>query len=443
LLKERTFYLMPMMSPDSRDAHFTEPNTTHSPRTGQRPIDDDRDGLVDEDKPEDLNGDGHITSMRRRDPNGRYKPHPRYPHWMVEAEPDEPGEFALLGVEGIDNDGDGQVNEDGDGTYDPNRDWPYNWQPSYVQRGAYRYPLAILENRLVADFIRARPTIGGAQSYHNTGGMILYGPGSLDDSFQKADVDLFKTIGARGEKMLPGYRALNIAKDLYVVYGGEVDWLYAYLGIFPFTNELFTPFNLFREPKGSATFAQQDDLHKFDQYLLLGEGYVDWEEVDHPQYGRVEVGGFKKNWVRQPPSFLLEEECHRNMAFTLYHADQLPMVNVDEVKVRDLDGGVVEVTATISNKRLLPTHSAQDLSQKITRPDLARLSGENVSVLASVWSTSPIFATPEITRQTPAEVRIKNIPGMSAVYVRWLVRGKGPFRVEIDSVKGGRSSLMR
>ena len=34
LLDERVFYLMPMMSPDSRDAHFYEPNTTHSPRTG-------------------------------------------------------------------------------------------------------------------------------------------------------------------------------------------------------------------------------------------------------------------------------------------------------------------------------------------------------------------------------------------------------------------------
>ena len=32
LLDERTFYLMPMMSPDSRDAHFYEPNSTHSPR---------------------------------------------------------------------------------------------------------------------------------------------------------------------------------------------------------------------------------------------------------------------------------------------------------------------------------------------------------------------------------------------------------------------------
>ena len=39
LVDERTFYLMPMMSPDSRDAHFYEPNSTHSPR---RPAPDRR-----------------------------------------------------------------------------------------------------------------------------------------------------------------------------------------------------------------------------------------------------------------------------------------------------------------------------------------------------------------------------------------------------------------
>src|SRR5206468_2984662 len=36
LLRRNAFYLMPMMSPDSRDAHMHLPNSTDSPRTGQR-----------------------------------------------------------------------------------------------------------------------------------------------------------------------------------------------------------------------------------------------------------------------------------------------------------------------------------------------------------------------------------------------------------------------
>ncbi|MCG8587344.1 MAG: M14 family metallopeptidase, partial [Pirellulales bacterium] len=133
LLDERTFYLMPMMSPDSRDDHFYKANMTHTPRSGQRPIDDDRDGQSGEDPADDLNRDGHITQMRVRDPNGRYKPHDEFPQYMVRAKPGEKGKFTLLGSEGVDNDGDGRVNEDGDGGYyDPNRGWGWNWQPEHV-----------------------------------------------------------------------------------------------------------------------------------------------------------------------------------------------------------------------------------------------------------------------------------------------------------------------
>jgi hypothetical protein len=437
LLRERTFYLMPMMSPDSRDAHILKPNTTHSPRSGQRPVDDDKDGLVDEDKPDDLDGDGHITQMRRPDPRGRYKPNPAFPNALIPAEPDEVGSYTLLGSEGIDNDGDGKVNEDADGYYDPNRDWAWNWQPGYVQSGAYRYPFSIIENRLVADFIRQHPTIAGAQSYHNTGGMILYGPGDTAENYPPADTELMRSIGSRGEKMLPGYRLLNIGKGLYVVYGGEIDWLYAAQGILPFTNELFTPFNFFREKNETSPFADSEDLHRFDRYLLLGDGVVAWHEVNHPQLGKIEVGGFTKNWGRQPPSFLLEEEAHRNMAFSLYHADQLPLVGVDSVETKAMPNGLTEVTARVSNARQMPTHLVHDVEKKITSPDRIELIGPNAKVLGSFWSRSPIFESPTISRRDLASVRVPTIAGMGSVYVRWIVQGQAPFTVRVTSVKGG------
>jgi len=57
--------------------------------------------------------------------------------------------------------------------------------------------------------------------------------------------------------------------------------------------------------------------------VLLGDGFVPWQEYDHPTYGKIEIGGRKKEWGRIPPSFLLEEELHRNMAFALYHAGMM------------------------------------------------------------------------------------------------------------------------
>ncbi len=438
LLDERAFFLLPMLSPDSRDAHLQRPNTTHSPRSGQRPVDDDRDGLVDEDGADDLDGDGSITMMRIRDPNGRLIPHPKYPNLMIDAPPDEPGQYVALGQEGIDNDGDGRVNEDSDGYYDPNRDWPWNWQPAYVQPGASKYPLAILENRMVADFIMAHPQIAGAQSYHNAGGMILRGPGAKDDRYDRADIAVLDIIGKRGAEILPGYRYINIADDLYEVYGGEVDWFYAMQGVFTFTNELFTGFNFFRKAS-EGFFGSDEDLHTFDRYLLFGGGMVPWHEVDHPLFGKVEVGGMTKNWVRQPPSFLLEEECHRNMAFTLYHADQMPQVEVQSIEAKPLPGGLTEVTAVIANHKVIPTHAAADVQHRITPPDRVTITGPAIDVVLGLKSNDRFFRSSDEQKRQPATLEFRSIPGMQAVYGRWIVRGTGPYTVTVVSPKGGRA----
>ena len=443
LLTERIFYLCPMLSPDSRDAHFHEPNSTHSPRTGQRPVDDDRDGLLDEDGPDDLDGDGHIVMMRVADPNGDFREDDKMPGRLVRVEPGEKGTHRLLGQEGIDDDGDGRVNEDGDGSYDPNRDWGWNWQPRYVQGGAYRYPFSLPENRLVADFIAAHPNIAGAQSYHNSGGMILRGPGAKSDRYDPRDIRVYDRLGKQGERMLPHYRYLNTAEDLYEVYGGEIDWLHQSQGIFAFTNELFTGWHLFRsDTKGepSGYFGSSDDQHEFNRYLLLGQGRVAWHEVDHPQYGRVEVGGFKKNWVRQPPSFLLEEECHRNMAFTLYHAHEMPRVEVQSLTVAPAANGLFQVTAVVENTRTIPTHSAADVTRKITPPDVISIEGDHLQVVVGWQSNEPFFEEAEDQRRHPDRLRVRRIDGHSVVYARWWVSGEGKINVRIDSTKGGQDT---
>ena len=437
LLDERAFYIVPMMNPDSRNAHMYQPNTTHSPRSGQRPVDDDRDGLADEDGYDDLNGDGQITQMRIRDPNGRWKPHPEFPGLMIQAEADEPGQYRLLGLEGFDNDGDGRVNEDGDGYYDLNRNWPWRWQPDYVNRGGHHYPFALEETRAVADFLLDHANIAGAQSYHNAAGMILRGPGLKEARCEPAGVEVFTAVAKKGELVLPGYKYLEVATGLYELYGAELDWFYAMRGVFTFTNELFTASNYFRQP-AEGYFGKPEQLERFNKYLLFGQGAVPWQEVEHPQYGKIEVGGLKKQWGRQPPSFLLEEECHRNMAFTLYHADQMPRVEIQSAESKQLSGGLRQVTATVANPRLIPTHAAVDVQHKITPPDLVSIEGRDLSVVAGMWAEEPFLENATEQKSHPQELRVPNIPGMQAVYVRWLVEGEGPLTVRVRSVKGGR-----
>lgn len=437
LLKTRTFYITPTINPDAREDFIKNPNTANSPRSGMMPLDDDGDGQVDEDKYDDLDGDGNIVQMRRKTPLGRWKVDPDDPNRMVPAKPGEAGEYELLGTEGEDNDGDGAVNEDVVGQYDPNRDWGWGWQPDYIQRGALLYPGSLPETQAVKKFIMSHPNIAGAQSYHNYGGMFLRGPGSEEDIpyYTPGDIAVYDAMGKVGEKMIPGYRYLTIYKDLYTVYGGEIDWLSLGRGIFTFSTELMTSYKLFNQKSDEGRF-QNNEFNEFDKYLLLSDAYVPWKAYKHPQYGDIEIGGSKKNYVRNHPGFMLEEDAHRNMAFTLFHAYNMPQLAIPSVTTKALANGLTEVTATVQNERLIPTHSSHDIKYRIERPDRITLKG--TTVLAGMVVDNADMGLTREQKTNPATIDVPNIPGTGYVMVRWIVKGKpGKATVEVDSRKGG------
>lgn len=437
LLKDKVFYIAPTISPDSREYFIKQANNPNSSRTGRMPFDEDGDGLIDEDLLDDLDGDGNIVMMRRKSVTGRYKIDCDNPQRMVLAKPDEAGEYEMLGYEGIDNDGDGRVNEDATGTYDPNRDWGWGWQPDYIQRGALYYPGMLPETKAVKKFVLDHPNIAGAQSYHNFGGMFLRGPGAADDDkyYSRSDIQVYDYIGKLGEKMVPGYNYLVIHKDLYTVFGGEIDWLALGRGIFTFSNELMTSYKLFNK-NSTESRNSNTEFEDFDKLLLFGDGYVKWKPFKHPQFGDIEIGGPKKNYIRNHPGFLLMEDSHRNMAFTILHAHHMPKLEVVETKQKDLGGGLTEITATVMNRRIIPTHSAHDINFKIERPDFISL--KNATVIAGMIIENEDFNLTTEQKNNPEKLEVANIPGMGFVKVRWVVKGKADnASIEIDSAKGG------
>lgn len=436
LLKEKVFYIIPTINPDGRDNYMLKANTTHSPRSGVQPRDNDRDGMLDEDLMDDLNGDGHITQMRRRSPTGRFYPDPTNPRRMLQAPADQFGGWELLGNEGLDNDGDGNVNEDGTGYTDPNRTWPWGWQPATIEGGTDSYPLSLPETRTVADFILAHPNIAGVMSFHNTGGMILRGPGNKEDepNYRGNDLRVYDAIGKWGESIMPGYRYINTYEDLYQVYGGETDWTWGGLGIFSYTGELYNSFLWFGKNE-NGYWTSDETQHKFDDQVVLNEAFVDWKPYKHPQYGEVEIGGFKKNYLRINPGFQLEEESHRNAAFMIYHAWHTPQLKVGRTTTKALGNGLTEVTIEVQNDRLTPTHAQHDLNNKITPPNVATLTGGKV--LSSYLVYNPDQNLTSAPSPQPERLLVPNVPGMGTVTLRYMVQGTGPWQLEFRSAKGG------
>ena len=109
------------------------------------------------------------------------------------------------------------------------------------------------------------------------------------------------------------------------------------------------------------------------------------------------------------------------------------------VCVTSLGGGLTEVTAVIVNRKLAPTHTQQDVENRISRPDMVSLQGGRV--VAGFIVDNPLTGDGTEQKRDPANIRVANIPGNGLVRVRWIVQGTGPFTVTADSEKGGSSQM--
>ena len=445
LVDERVFYILPTVNPDGRD-YFLD-NSGSGARTGHIPVDSDGDGLFDEDPPNDLNGNGVIEQIRKYTPGaGNYRESDQDPRIMVPVEPGRVGDWVMLGSEGIDDDDDGRVNEDPVGGYDPNRNYASDWQPNYIQGGSMDYPFQLPEARAINDFMGAHPNIAGFQSFHNSGGMILRPPGSAwYGQYPSADIRVYDEIGETGERMLPYYDYLVIWRGLYTVHGGSIDWTNDGLGIISFSNELWNGGQYFNSPllqeqqSGDSPISGQQSRYFFDDLLEFGDQYVDWAPFDHPVYGQVEMGGWHKLSSRVNPRFMSMELFHRNMAFTLYHADMMPMMSMGETTVELVSGDLYRVRVDVRNERLIPTITVKGQQNNVVRPDVLSVEGD-VNIVAAGWVADKNRPGPTqmIDQSELDRILIRSgAPGRYTRTIGYLVRGSGSMTIEYSSLKGG------
>lgn len=446
LVDERVFHLVPSVNPDGRDYFLDEAGS--GARTGHVPVDSDGDGVADEDGPDDLNGNGIIEQMRKYVPGqGTHRISHDNPRRLEPVAPGEFGDWILLGREGIDNDGDGLVNEDPIGGYDPNRNYASDWQPNYIQSGSMNYPFELPEARALNDFMVARPNIAGMQSFHNTGGMILRGPGAAwQGTYPSADIRVYDELGETGERMLPYYNYYVIWRGLYTVHGGSIDWTNDGLGIVSFSNELWNGGQYFNSPllqeqqqDPNSPISGQRSRFFFDDFLEFGDQYVEWTPFDHPQFGAVELGGWKKLSGRVNPRFMSMELFHRNMAFTLYHADQMPLMSMGETSVERVEGNIFRVRIDIRNERLIPTITERGRRNNVVRPDLITVEG-NVDIIAAGWVPNKFRPGPTqmIDQEELDRILVRSgHPGRTTRTLEYLVRGSGSMTVQYSALKGG------
>ena len=140
-------------------------------KTNASKYDNDNDGRVDEDGPEDLNKDGVISMMRVKDPLGPYMINPDDPRLMrrADAQKGERGGYAIY-WEGTDDDGDGFYNEDPAGGIDINRNFQHQYP--YFQPDAGPHMASEAETRGVLDYVLGRRNIAAVLTFGESDNLI-------------------------------------------------------------------------------------------------------------------------------------------------------------------------------------------------------------------------------------------------------------------------------
>ncbi len=381
LVDTKTFYVCPVINPDG---HFNSLEKGISQRANSMLQDDDGDGKVNEDGPDDLDGDGVIAQFRYKDPRGQFVIDETDPRLMIRLEANEQTAKARYSVvtEDRDNDGDGRRGEDPEAGIDINRNFPERWwRDDGTPGGTGVYPTSSPEVRAVAEFFHTHPNLLMAQFFHTSGGFTYRPLGSAPQTaIHPKDRAIFDFVMGRkyleinGEEVPAAWRTPELipalreelrrtSKNKYAIergyefprawkvsydeladrtygFGLSTDWDYLQLGIYSLTTELWNPESDIRGfPKAASGLADRNArpraLLAAQDACCGGRLFVRWHPYTHPELGDGELGGWNPRYTSNAwPGDILAGVCDRHVRFELFRAGLMPSLAVTSATAR-------------------------------------------------------------------------------------------------------------
>jgi murein tripeptide amidase MpaA len=398
-LDTRAFYVCPRINPDGTEWALSERPKWVRSSTRPYPHDEEESaGVV----AEDIDGDGRILQMRIPDPNGLWKPHPQEPRLLVRRDPVETGgTYYRVLPEGRVDHYDGftlKVKKPLHGI-DLNRNFPAGWRQEFEQVGAGPYPTSEPEVRAVVDFIVRHPNLTGGTSFHTWSGVLLRPFEQLpDDEMDAEDLWVYQAVGRKGTE-LTGYPNISVYHEFRYhpksVIGGTFDWIYEHLGLFSWVVEIWSPMREagitgYRYIDWFRDHPIDDDLKliRWSDEKLGGNAHLPWRPFDHPQLGRVEIGGWNRfHAFANPPLELLEREVARFPKWLVWQALISPRLELLHAGAARVGEGAWKVTLAVENGGWLPSYvSKRALARKVARGLVAEIGlPDGASLASGVW----------------------------------------------------------
>jgi len=384
LLDDQTIYIIPRLNVDGAEHYFSKIKIDRQGNLD--PADDDRDGLLDEDGGEDLNGDGLITQMRRAEAGGSWMIDPAHPRLLKKADAlkHETGRFALY-TEGVDNDGDSRYNEDGPGGTHLNHNFPHAYPYHAVDAGTHM--TSAPETRALLDFFMAHRNIAMVLTFSAHDNLMQLPKAArkkptagynraVVTEMDKTDLEYLKVLADAFKNDCPHLKKRTPSKKPKAA-GALHQWAYFQYGALALTTPAWAPpaiCDSSQALKGDAAW-----LKWFEQSGTAG--FVNWTPFHHPQLGDVEIGGFAPYAKTVPAaldSALLDGHCQ--FISTLAH--QLPKIQIARFSAEKKATGIYHVKAIVQNTGYLPTGLAHAVYAGAVMPTRITLSGEAMTPLS-------------------------------------------------------------
>ena len=411
LIDKNVFYICPVVNPDGV---FNSVERDISQRQNSMLIDNDNDGRINEDGSDDINGDGHITQFRYKDPNGRYVIDDVDPRLMVQIRDSSAfgtkQRYSVI-TEDIDNDGDGRRGEDSEAGIDVNRNFPEGWwRENTLPGGTGDYPTSSPEAHALVEFWMNHTNILMAQNFHTSGGFTYRPPGTGPENVNLAPKDIAVYDQIMGKKYIelnglavpkewkdPKILSLSktalqdTSKNKYAIargytlptniwraswdetrdtrygYGMVIDWMYSQFGAYGMTTELWSSQ---RNMKGIPSFTgdttgvkRSRALIKYQDEKFGGKFFIPWKPARHPQLGDGEVGGWIPKYIggNAFPGESLVGVCEIHWQFEKFKAGLLPDV---------------VIAATTAAKYLYAADDPQEVVDGLSGPNAASYKGK-------------------------------------------------------------------
>ncbi|MXV17986.1 M14 family metallopeptidase [Hufsiella ginkgonis] len=431
LLAKTTFYVFPNMSPDAGEQYFAK--LRYARNGNARSTDDDRDGKVNEDGFEDLDGDGRITWMRVEDPTGKYRVNPEDPRSLVLANPakGETGKY-LLFSEGIDNDKDGQFNEDGEGGIQFNKNMSFNY-PNF-QPGAGEFAVSENENRALLDRLFELSNVFAVVTFgpnNNLSAPVVFSPAGIskriitgyfepDTKINALVSDVYnKQTGSRdAPKTSPG--------------GGDFSqWAYFHYGRFSFS----TPGWWVPKSKPDTTAKEKPLLIEdaVPNYLRWAKSqgitgtYKEWTKINHPDFpGKVvEVGGIDPFALINPPYKLVDGLVTKHTGFLVALAKMAPQLDIVNIETEKAGDNLTRITLTVMNKGAIASQTKVGERSYWVKKIAVKVITTNSQNVVSGRKNQVLDAIEGYGNQT----------------LSWLVQGSGNLSIEAGSPTTGSKKI--